>query len=437
MKPRTKLQHRVTVLSKRFPGITANQKEWAKKECLYHLGYANKTSAFCLDCGEEFSLQIINRKRATCPSCKNKIKIENTRKIKFSARDYFAIAEVIEEFQVVRYFTIEGRYRKGNKADYVICEVLQHWINPNGKLTMIGRTHAMNGYCDYWHGEWSIRTERNTYWYQNKYDVIPYKYHPQSKYLPELKKIGVSHRMSGLTVFEAMKIIPKEPKAETLLKAKQYSLFSQFSGGYISKMNRYWPSIKICLRNKYKVNDASTWFDYLDLLSYFKKDLRNAKYVCPKNLKSEHDKLVKKKRKKQEAEEIEQQRLRAIERQKNLEKAVERFEQWIELFKSLEFKKGDILIKPLLSTEEFKEEGDELKHCLYTNEYYLKDDSLVLSARVNGIRTETIEVQLSSLKIIQSRGLGNKETKYHRQIVTLVKKNLDQISELLTLKEAA
>ena len=119
------------------------------------------------------------------------------------------------------------------------------------------------------------------------------------------------------------------------------------------------------------------------------------------------------------------------------EKAVERFEQWIELFKSLEFKKGDILIKPLLSTEEFKEEGDELKHCLYTNEYYLKDDSLVLSARVNGIRTETIEVQLSSLKIIQSRGLGNKETKYHRQIVTLVKKNLDQISELLTLKEAA
>lgn len=55
------------------------------------------------------------------------------------------------------------------------------------------------------------------------------------------------------------------------------------------------------------------WFDYLDLLRYFHKDLHNAHYVCPDNLKKEHDKLVIKKRQLQEKEEAERKRKRAIE----------------------------------------------------------------------------------------------------------------------------
>ena len=52
----------------------------------------------------------------------------------------------------------------------------------------------------------------------------------------------------------------------------------------------------------------------LDLLRYFHKDLHNAHYVCPHNLKKEHDKLVIKKRQLQEKEEAERkQSKRAIE----------------------------------------------------------------------------------------------------------------------------
>lgn len=34
------------------------------------------------------------------------------------------------------------------------------------------------------------------------------------------------------------------------------------------------------------------WFDYLKLLEHYRKDLHNAHYVCPKNLKKAHDLYV-------------------------------------------------------------------------------------------------------------------------------------------------
>jgi hypothetical protein len=49
------------------------------------------------------------------------------------------------------------------------------------------------------------------------------------------------------------------------------------------------------MRNGYKVDDASIWRDYLNLLDFFGKDIHSAKYVCPADLKTEHDRYVKKK----------------------------------------------------------------------------------------------------------------------------------------------
>ena len=73
------------------------------------------------------------------------------------------------------------------------------------------------------------------------------------------------------------------------------------------------------------------------------------------------------------------------------------------------------------------EEGKALHHCLFTNEYYLKEQSLILSARIEGKRIETIEVSLETMKIIQCRGLQNKNTEYHDSIIDLVHRNIKQI----------
>lgn len=64
-------------------------------------------------------------------------------------------------------------------------------------------------------------------------------------------------------------------------------------------------------------------------------------------------------------------------------------------------------------------------HCV--GSYHSKEDSLILSACIDGKRVETIEVSISQLKVIQSRGVSNKNTKYHNQIINLVESNISQI----------
>ena len=79
--------------------------------------------------------------------------------------------------------------------------------------------------------------------------------------------------------------------------------------------------------------------------------------------------------------------------------------------------------------QEYLEEGKALRHCVFTNEYYLKKQSLILSARIEGKRIETIEVSLETMKVIQCRGLQNKNTEYHDRIVNLVNANCQLIKQ--------
>lgn len=86
------------------------------------------------------------------------------------------------------------------------------------------------------------------------------------------------------------------------------------------------------------------------------------------------------------------------------------------------------------TVQEFMEEGDALKHCLFANDYHAKSDSLILSARINSKPIETIEVSLSKMKVVQSRGMQNNPTKQHDQIVALVESNMDKISRIIKPK---
>ena len=76
-----------------------------------------------------------------------------------------------------------------------------------------------------------------------------------------------------------------------------------------------------------------------------------------------------------------------------------------------------------------KQEGKAMHHCV--GSYHSKTDSLILSACIDGKRIETIEVSLSQLKVIQSRGVCNKNTKHHNRIIELVERNISLIEERL------
>lgn len=397
---------------------------WAKIECLEHKGYATKSRVICMDCGERFSPELVKRKRATCPYCGTRLTIEKSKKRTDRQRIYFACAQIVGDFQVIRNFELYANYGSGEQARYFCWEILQHWIREDGKREVVARNHTTNFYCDSWSGNMEIRSrDYKGRYYQsaNKYDVYPFKYHPDSTFKDIYRKYGIDKNLQELTALEAIYFIPKNSRAETLLKAKQYGLlgFAHSNNGVSS---RYWQSMKICIRNNYKVKDAKMWIDYLDLLNYFNKDLRNAHYVCPKNLKAAHDYWMDKKRIKQQQEELEKKRQKML---LDEEKYIKQKSQ----FFGLTFSDRNLKVKVLESIKEFLEEGDALHHCVFTNEYYKKHDSLILSARIDNKPIETVEVSLKKLSVIQARGLRNNPTQYHDQIVDLVNRNIHKIAD--------
>ena len=185
-------------------------------------------------------------------------------------------------------------------------------------------------------------------------------------------------------------------------------------------MGGYWASVKICIRNGYTISDGSVWRDTIDLLRHFGKDTNSPKYVCPADLKAEHDKLVAKRNLQRERERTEQQRQKAIEDEKNYLKAKG-------IFFGLVFSDSLICIKVIESVEEMVEEGRIMHHCV--GGYHNKANSLILSATIDGKRIETIEVSLKTLKVVQSRGVCNSNTEYHDRIIRLVEDNAGLIRQ--------
>lgn len=426
MKPRTKLQHEVIEKAQYLFNIENKMLSWAKVDIFNHKGFATKTKIICMDCGETFSPTLVSRKKAVCPHCHTKLKIEQTKKRTDKQHVFVGYADVVDRFQVLRYFEIIAYCRAGEYPRYYTSEIIQQWILPDGKCEYYGQNHTLTRYVDSWNGEMEIRKHYPNYYIPiNKYEVYAQRYHPESTFKVEYRKYGIDHNLQGVTFLEAINLLPSSPMAETLLKAKEYSLLHHLK--YYHECSLFWPSIKICLRNKYKIKDAKYYFDYLKLLRYFGKDLRNAHYVCPKNLNKEHDKFVEKKRKYDAKIEASRKREQLLSDEKVFKKLKK------SMLAGIIFTDKEIQVKVLESVKEYIEEGDVLHHCVAS--YALNPNSLVFSARIDGQRIETVEVSLTELKVVQCRGLQNKNSEYHDRIISLVNKNMHLIKERLKPKK--
>lgn len=106
-----------------------------------------------------------------------------------------------------------------------------------------------------------------------------------------------------------------------------------------------------------------------------------------------------------------------------------RFHELKSKFFGISFTDGTIQVHVLESVQEHLDEGVAMHHCVFDNAYCLKENSLILSATIEGRRIETIEVNLDTLKVVQSRGVCNKNTEYHDQIVSLVNANRKLIGQ--------
>lgn len=423
MRPRTKLQKQVADLHAALPKITEEQKNWGFKNCFEHKGYRTKTNMiYCLDCGHQWKEDqpplLTSIGGCTCPHCGTKLKVTTTRKRKDEQGAYYGVVSTYKGFQVCRYFELKGYY-KATKAPRLYCwEISQQWITPNGKFEIVAMNHTFNWYCDSWTGDMAIRPKYSV----EKYEINPYKIYPKRRVIPEIKRNGFRSSFYAITPSCLFRQLLTNTKAETLLKARQTELL-KYCISNENAIRKLWPSIRICIRNNYIVKDASMWKDYLDSLEYLGKGLHNAKYVCPENLKAEHDRFERKKQEKKRMDELERRR-------KEIAEAEPEYLESKGKFFGIEFSDGSLHIGVLKSVREFLEEGTTMHHCVFSNSYYSNPDSLILSAKVDGQSVETIEISLRNFTIVQSRGLQNKITKYHNRIIELVGKNIGIIKKI-------
>lgn len=442
MKATSKYQQKVFELSKKLPEITEKQKEWGITHCFEKVGYASKDSVWCLECGKVFDRKVspllitIVGDEAVCPHCGKKLKLENSKKRKFDESWYYTILTTFRGFQVCRHFIVRKQmWKVGNnikdceKPEFTVNEAVQNWIGEDGKETIIARPCRMIPHVyDAWDFSkpMSIKKRNNARYSYNpdKYDIESYFVYPVRRVLPIIKRNGYTGRFHGFSASELFRMILRDKEGEALLKNRQFDILR-----YKWKHNSpefglpFQHSIRIACRNRYIVKDASMWFDYLELLDYFHRDTHNAHYVCPSDLKAVHDKLLAKKQRIEE-------RLEAERKKEEARKWEQEYIAKKGKYFGICFGNEDIVITVIRSVAEMAEEGEKMHHCVFSMGYYKKDNSLILSAKNrNGERIETIELNLKTFKVVQSRGVCNSNTEYHDTILGLVNKNINLIKQ--------
>ncbi|MGL4519336.1 MAG: PcfJ domain-containing protein [Phocaeicola sp.] len=437
MKPRNAREREIVKLSSKLPYLE-KAKKWAKKSLFERTAFVCKNEAWCSCCGFTFDINsvFLLDSKIECPRCKEKIEEKKSTRKKSTEEKYMTVVTTAGGYQVYRHILcVKTSYKgginrayHGEDAHFFFCETVQEWIREDGKRTVMAVSRNLGGTGWLYSEKVSIKNEYPQYNYYDFYAINGYVY-PQVKLLPILRKMGLSKSIIDVHSSKiARHLLQGSTDVELVIKTKQFDVLKYMYSSY-SHTLKYKHAFNICNRNKYKIKDASMWFDYLDLLSYFNKDTHNAHYVCPKNLKEAHDDLMRKKQK-QEA------KLREIRtREEKIRAAIRRREQMREFYEckmpffGLLITDGTITIRPLESITQFYKESKELHHCVFTNSYYTKKDVLILTACKRGKKLETIELNLNTMKIVQCRGKHNGITKEHDRIVDLVDCNINLIRE--------
>ena len=391
MKPQNKFQAQVVEASKTLPKLTKEQIEWGYANGIDHIGHRTEKGVItCTKCGHSWQgagYLVATLTDCNCPNCNTQLTVETTKKRKFDNRYYMTVITAHKGYQVLRSVMLFCSVKAGETPKYDYSEVMQRWIAPNGKHCTFAKLRQTMGTCYYdawiFHSDLELRQENsNNKFYMNVYDKIyTGVVYPRMKLIPELKRTGYKKGFYGQKPLDFFRTLLTDSRAETLMKTGYTKLLKHIMDSGWKNIDKYWQSVRICIRNRYKIKDATLWCDYIDFLRFFGKDLYNAKYVCPKDLKAEHDRYMLKKAK-TDAQ---------VELKKQLEKEAE-FRAIKAKFFGLIFSDGRISVRVLESVQEIIAEGQAMHHCV--GSYSTKEDSLILSATIDGKRIEYTTPQL-------------------------------------------
>ena len=429
MKPKTKFHNDILRQSHKLRPVTKAQKEWAISECFEHFAFrlqSGKTT--CMDCGHTWKTDG-NAEKCVCPVCGRELTLNTTRKRKVSGKMYFNVLGMHGGYQTLRMFVIFSEMCKGRKAEYTIRELGNYWIAPNGQCAVIGLRRSMSYYVDCFSFDSAMEIRSNDDVFADISRDFPT--YPKIKIIPSLRVDVVGNKFFNMSPANCISRFLSLPQLETMMKNDDTVVFRYFLANP-NECRVCWNSYKIAKRHNYNIEAIGTWCDYIKMLKTFKKDIRNPHYICPENLRKAHNVYVRKiqaleERRRREAD-IKRQEEEALKEQKDREKFVKLKSK----FFGLVISDGEIDVRVLESVDEYIEEGMTQHICVGTARYYAKSNTLVLSARIDGNRIETVEVSLDTFEVVQCHGKYNMNTKYHDRIIDLVNSNARLIKERMT-----
>lgn len=383
MKPRNKIQREVVALSATLRPITDEQKMWA----ILH-SYTAK--------------EISQQKKLY---------------------RYFVISSRLKDWQVCRFFQI-----RKVKQNFHIIEPVRLWFNEKVHMELEAMSRCWcSSHADSWNTNSELSLKEVPSWHKDYTQILPIAASKVTSMLPILKRNGLKRSFHNMQPRDVIEGLLKNNIFETLWKCKQFPLLRAFAYNWnrdyndVSKM----AAVKIVLRHNYHIKDGRMWVDMVNMLERAHKDFRNPKFVCPINLKAGHDKAMDLCNKYEEKQRKIKEQMELLEDQK----AVKAYEVARKCFIGMVISDGTVVIQVLPTVKDVKQEGKAMHHCIFTNKYYKRLDSLLLTAKVNDERVETIEVDLKRYQLVQSRGVCNQNSKYHNEIVSLVNKNMNIIKK--------
>ena len=411
MKPRNKKQQHIVELNGRLRPPTTPQKQWALNSTINHYGYRLKSGmCTCMKCGHEW-LETRNG-MCLCPECGTQIEIKDTKERVIRDKSYFNVITTEEDYQVVRMFLMIVEMRKGMKAKPAFLEIGSYWIDPKGNTTVVGLQRTLGLYIDSFAFGSPLEIRRDNDAFQRISDEWVY---PRIKVTDTIKRNGFKgccHAMHPVTLFQQLLT---NPKAETLMKANEIELL-RYLCHHPAEVDKYWNPIKIAKRNGYKIKDSQMWFDYIKMLERMGKDIHSPSLVAPKDLKIAHDEYMAKVERQRIKEQMEKDRKRA-------EADQAKFEELKGRFIGLAMTDGEINLHTLDSVAEYYEEGTRQHICVGSAAYYLKADTLVLTATIGNKTVATVEISLKDYSIIQCRAFANGVSEYTERIAGIINSN--------------
>lgn len=339
------IDNKVTIPSKWFKFINEQRKH-------HNLIIKTKKEYLCTNCKSKFKADKKINEECKCPNCKNVYLVKSDKLKKYKFKDQLAIFDKIDDYYVERIFQLESNYRNGSMSyccfewgrniygkDFdVEYQIINNntvgttsgvWIsyrsdfNSNWKYSdsLSNPIRYIDQFIYYPYNLKKLLSKNPDYKYSQMWELVKHVsycdlvyllkyYNPSVELLTKLKfynlalnpktfmfKKSFKERFMGLSK-EYFPFIRKynlnidELKALSLIKEKNIDIIKKVSklsdSEELFKIINLKKALKLTDLNE---NNCAEYKDYLTMIKVMKFDMKNPKYLYPKNILKAHDKI--------------------------------------------------------------------------------------------------------------------------------------------------